>query len=222
MSLKNAFEEVSSAYTRQTGVPCTLNFAPSGVLLGQIAGGAPIDIFASASQKDMDEAERLGLIRKESRRDFVTNRMVLIAPLGGEHMPSDLEGLRSKEIKRIAAGNPKSVPAGFYAHEAMEKTGLLPLLREKLIYGENVRQVLDYVARGEVDAGLVYASDVLAAKDRVQVLALLPENSHSPIRYPVALIKDSPSEKAGADFIAFLFSDEGRQILEKHGFSPLP
>lgn len=222
MSLKNAFEEISAAYTRQSGVSCTLNFAASGVLLGQIAGGAPVGLFASASQKDMDEAERLGLIRKESRRDFVANRMVLIAPLGAAHLPSDLEGLRSNDIKRIATGNPKSVPAGRYAHEAMEKTGLLSLLQEKLIYGENVRQVLDYVARGEVDAGLVYASDVLAAKNRVQVLALLPENSHSPIRYPVALIKDSPSEKAGADFIAFLFSDEGRRILEKHGFSPLP
>lgn len=221
ISLKNAFEEIGRRYEAKSGTKCIFNFGGSGDLLKQIAGGAPVDVFASAAQMEMDEAAKQGLIVTATRADFAANSVVLIVPGGPAGAKTSLksfEGLNATEIKKIAVGNPKTVPAGRYAEEVFGFYQILPSLREKFIYGENVRQVLDYVARGEVDAGVVYATDAAARAKEIKVVAAAPETGHKPVVYPIAAVKGTKSEAEAEAFIAFVRSPEGRKILQKYGF----
>jgi molybdate transport system substrate-binding protein len=219
VSLKDAFTEIGAVYEAKTGRPVVFNFASSGALQRQIEAGAPVDVFASAAARLMDELEAKDFIDKNSRRDFASNALVLIAPKDRRSKVSGFEILADPQIKKIALGNLKTVPAGQYADEVFEKLNLKERVKDKLIFGENVRQVLEYVARGEVDLGIVYRTDALTAAGRVDVAAAAPENSHSPILYPAALIKDSKNRRAAEEFIELLLSAEGQNILRKHGFS---
>ena len=139
----------------------------------------------------MDRLAAKGLIDPQSRADFAENTLVLIVP--GETDPREISfsELAKKKYTRIAIGNPQTVPAGAYAREALESPHLWTGLSGRLIFGENVRQVLEYVASGEVDAGLVYATDVRVALDRVKVVAAAPEGTYGPIRYPIAIVKSN-------------------------------
>ncbi len=219
ISLKNAFEEIGRLYDSRYGTKCILNFGASGDLLKQIAGGAPVDLFASAAQMEMDAADRQGLIVTATRADFAANSVVLIVPAGAKTALKSFEGLSARGIGKIAVGNPKTVPAGRYAEEVFVFYRIQSSLREKLIYAENVRQVLDYVARGEVDAGVVYATDAAARSKEVRIVATAPETSHRPVVYPVAVVKGAGSGADAKAFISLLLSPEGRNILQKHGFN---
>lgn len=218
MSLKNAFEEIGKLYESKTGTTCVLNFGASGDLLKQISGGAPVDIFASASKKDMDEADRQGQTIAGTRTDFALNSVVLIVPAGAKTDLKSFEGLKALEIQKIALGNPKSVPAGRYAEDVFSFYNILPSIKDKFIYTENVRQVLDYVARNEVDAGVVFATDAAVRSKEVKVVAAAPESSHQPVVYPIALVKGTKNEADAKAFIALVLSEEGRAVLQKHGF----
>ena len=218
ISLKNAFEEIGRLYESTTKTRCVFNFGASGDLLKQIAGGAPVDIFASAAKKDMDEADKQELTVAGTRADFALNSVVLVVPADAKTGLNSFEGLNSAEIKKIAVGNPKSVPAGRYAEDVFTFYNILGSIKDKFIYTENVRQVLDYVARNETDAGVVYATDAAARSKEVKVVAAAPETSHKPVVYPVAVIKGSKNETEAKAFIDLLLSDEGRAVLEKYGF----
>lgn len=218
ISLKNAFEEIGRLYESQYGTKCVLNFGASGDLAKQIAGGAPVDVFASAAQKDMDDVDTQGHIVAGTRADFVANSLVLIVPAGIKTSLKSFEGLRVAEIKKIAVGNPKTVPAGRYAEEVFDSYQMLSSLKDKFIYAENVRQVLDYVARGEVDAGVVYATDAASRSKEIKIVAAAPETSHRPVVYPIAVVKGTKSEADAKAFIALVLSPEGKKILQKHGF----
>ncbi len=218
ISLKNAFEEIGKLNEAQNGTKCVLNFGASGDLLKQIAGGAPVDVFASAAQMEMDEAAKQGLIVTATRADFAANSVVLIVPAGAKISLNSFEGLSAAEIKKIAVGNPKTVPAGRYAEEVFGFYQMLPSLKDKFIYAENVRQVLDYVARGEVDAGVVYATDAASRSKEIKVIATAPEASHKPVVYPIAAVKGTKSEVDAKAFIALVLSPEGKKILQKYGF----
>ncbi len=218
ISLKNAFEEMGRLYEPKYGTKYVFNFGASGDLLKQIAGGAPVDVFASAAQKDMDDAERRGLIVPGTRADFAANGVVLIAPAGAKSSLKSFEGLRAAEIKKIAVGNPKSVPVGRYAEEVFSFYQMLPSIKNKFIYAENVRQVLDYVVRDEVDAGVVYATDAAARSKEIKIIATAPEASHKPVVYPIAVVKGTKSEADARAFIALVLSPEGKKILQKYGF----
>jgi molybdate transport system substrate-binding protein len=218
MSLKNAFEEMGKLYESKTGTACVFNFGASGDLLKQIAGGAPVDLFASAAKKDMDEADKQELTLAGTRADFALNSVVLVVPADSKTILHSFEGLNSAEIKKIAVGNPKSVPAGRYAEEVFHFYKITASIRDKFIYTENVRQVLDYVARAEVDAGVVYATDAAARSKEVKIVAAAPEPSHKPVVYPIAVVKGSKNEAEAKAFIALLLSDEGRAVLQKYGF----
>jgi molybdate transport system substrate-binding protein len=218
ISLRNAFEEIGRLYESQQGARCVLNFGASGDLMKQIAGGAPVDVFASAAQKDMDDAEKQGHIVAASRADFAANSIVLIVPAGTKSSLKSFEGLRAAEIKKIAAGNPKTVPAGRYAEEVFNAFRILASIRDKLIYAENVRQVLDYAARGEVDAGVVYATDAAVRAKDVQVVTAAPKASHAPVVYPIAVVKGTKNEAEAKAFIALVLSPQGKEILQKYGF----
>jgi molybdate transport system substrate-binding protein len=219
ISLKNAFEEIGKTFMeKHPGAKVVFNFGGSGDLARQIEAGAPVDVFASAAQKDMDDIDRKGLVVSNSRKNFAGNAVVLIKPANSNIAINSMEDLRRKEVGKIAIGNPKTVPAGRYAEEALRHFNLWEGLKEKLIFGENVRQVLDYVARGEVDAGLVYSTDAMARSKEVKVVMKLPEGSHQPVVYPIGVIKGTKEESFSRAFVDFIVSAEGQKILNKHGF----
>jgi molybdate transport system substrate-binding protein len=164
----------------------------------------------------MDDLSAMGFVLPRTRADFAQNRVVLVTPLNGTIR--SFEELASGRIKRIAAGNPKTVPAGRYGAEVFDYYKLSSAVRDKLIYGENVRQVLDYVARGEVDAGIVYATDAATRSAEVRLAKIAPEASHKPVIYPIAVIKGTKNEGEARAFIDEVRSKEGKAILKKYGF----
>lgn len=217
-SLTNAFQAVGKAWEQaQPGRKATFNFAASGALLAQMQQGAPVDVFASADQPTMDKAQAAGLIAPDTRANFVKNELVLIVPAKAASAPKTLEDLTGDTYKRIAAGTPASVPVGRYTMNVVEQAKLAGPLQPKWIYGESVRQVLDYVARGEVDAGFVYRTDALVKKDDTRVAFAVPTTS--PVTYPIAQLAASKQAAAAQSFIAFVRGPEGQKILEGFGFS---
>jgi molybdate transport system substrate-binding protein len=216
-SLTNAFEDVGTQFeAANPGVKVIFNFAASGALLQQIDKGAPVDVFASADQKTMDQAKEKNLIPPETKKDFVSNGLVLIIPNDSKVALKEVKDLADPKILRIALGNPESVPAGRYTQEALTNAGLWEKLKPKFIYAENVRQALDYVTRGEVDAGFVFATDAAVAKDKVQVAAVA--EGHQPIRYPVAVVAGAKKKGLSQRFIDFLLGSQGQSILARYGF----
>lgn len=217
LSLKNAFAEIGKLYeARHAGTKVRINYGASGDLVRQITGGAAVDVFASAADKDMDELAAKGFMLPGSRKNFAGNALVLITPQSGPSV--SFAGLASDKVKRVAVGNPKSVPAGRYAVEVFDYYKVAGAIKEKLIYAENVRQVLDYVARGEVDAGVVYATDAAARSAAVRVAAEAAAASHKPVIYPIAVVKGTPNRSAAQSFVDMVLSKEGSAILKKYGF----
>jgi len=222
-SLTNAFKEIGTSFeasqANTTKAKVLMNFASSGALMQQIAGGAPVDVFASAAQREMNELEKKGLVIVSTRRDFAANGIVLIKPASSKAALKGFGDLKNAGIKKIAIGNPASVPAGMYAQEALKYFRIYDDIKDKLIFGEHVRQVLDYVARGEVDAGIVFSTDAMVRSKEVTVVAAAPDKSHKQILYPVAVVKDSKKVDLSKSFIDFLASPEGKRILAKYGFT---
>ncbi|MGO3890463.1 MAG: molybdate ABC transporter substrate-binding protein [Paenalcaligenes sp.] len=217
-SLTNAFKEVGEAFEKKHSDTKVLNsFAASDVLLQQIVNGAPADVFASADQKAMDKAVEADAIVPDSRADFVRNQVVLIVP---NDNPKNVEGLASlanADVTRIAFGNPETVPVGRYTKGALEKAGAWEAVTERQVLGQNVRQVLDYVSRGEVDAGFVFATDAAIMKDKVKVVETL--ETVTPVTYPIAVVKRDGANPQAQEYVDFILSDEGQEILAKYGFS---
>jgi molybdate transport system substrate-binding protein len=219
ISLKNAFEDIGKAFMeKHPGTKVVLNFASSGVLARQIEAGALVDIFASAAQKDMDDIDRKDMIIKRTRKDFAGNRVVLVIPAKSTIRLTSFNDLKKEEFRKFAIGNPQTVPAGRYAEEVLRYFNLWDVLKDKLIFAENVRQVLDYVARGEVDAGMVYSTDALVRAKEVRIVAEAPDQSHRPVVYPIAVVKGSKKEALARKFIDVVTSREGEKILERYGF----
>jgi molybdate transport system substrate-binding protein len=222
ISLKNAFEEIGKLYESQNQhTKVMFNLGASGDLATQIKGGAPVDVFASAALKDMDELDNTGFVDKSTRTNFVSNSVVLIVPSSSKITLTSFEELKKAEIKKIAIGNPNTVPAGRYADETLQYYKISDMIHSKLIFGENVRQVLDYVAQGEVDAGIVYSTDAMVRQHEVKIILTAPDASHKSIIYPIAVVKGTKNENAAKSFIALVTSDEGRKILSKYGFKPI-
>lgn len=218
-SLKDAFREISKQYEASRGIKVNLNFGSSGALQKQIESGAPVDVFASAGIPQMDALAAQGLIVRETRKDFTRNTLVLIVPADSRSGITSFSDLAGTKLKRLAVGNPKTVPVGQYAEQSLTRLGLWQGLASRLVLAEDVRQALDYVARGEVDAGIVYASDVRATGDGVRIVATAPADSHDPILYPIAVLRGSSQPEAARSFIDAVTSAEGERILEKYGFA---
>lgn len=214
-SLTDAFTELKDKFEkRNPGDTVLLNFAASNPLLRQIQAGAPADVFASADQPTMDKAA--GAIDSATRANFASNSLVLVVPKGRKK-PAVLEDLR--QMERIAVGNPDSVPAGRYARQSLEAAGLWEELAPRYIQGENVRQVLNYVARGEVDAGFVYGTDASQMADKVD--SALTAANHAPVTYPIAVAVTGGNRPGGEAFIKFVLSPEGQAVLAKYGFGAI-
>lgn len=218
VSLREAFGEIGKQYEARTGTRVNFNFGASGALQKQIESGAPVDVFASAGRPQMEALAAQELIVPESRRDFARNTLVLAVPADQTAGLKSFADLGGAAVRKLAVGNPKIVPAGQYAAQALTRLGLWQQLQPRLVLAEDVRQVLDYVARGEVEAGLVYASDVRAADNRVRIVGRAPADSHDPILYPLAVVRASKQRGAAQAFIDAVVSDEGQGSLEKYGF----
>ncbi len=216
-SLTDAFKEIAPRFeASRPGATVRFNFAASGVLLQQIAQGAPVDVFASADQETMNRGEAQKLLAAGTRRDFASNSLVLVVPAQGSPAVAALPDLNKAEVKRIAVGKVASVPVGRYTQQALEGAQLWAGLQPKLVFADNVRQVLDYVSRGEVEAGFVYRTDAELLKDKVRIAMTV--GGHAPVTYPAAVIADTKQAALAKDFVAFLGGGEAQAILAKYGF----
>ena len=220
-SLTNALREIGTAFeAAHPGTTVQFNFAASGALLQQIAQGAPVDVFASADAETMDQAERRGLVRPGSRLDFAANALVVIVPRAAAAPPQALADLLAPAFRHVAIGVPASVPVGRYTQAALEKAKLWAPIEAKMIGAQSVRQALDYVARGEVEAGFVYATDAALMPERVKVAFTVP--TETPVRYPVAVVAASKHAGEAQQFAAYLLSTPAQATLRKHGFARVP
>ena len=194
------------------------NLGSSGTLQRQIEQGAPVDVFISASAEELDRLESRGLILPGSRKNLVGNTVVLIVPAGSFAIKG-FQDLTRPAVKLVSIGEPQTVPAGKYASQVLAYLGIYDELKPKLVLAKDVRQVLTYVETSNVNAGIVYATDArISAK--VKVVATAPDDSHSPIIYPIAIVKGSHNEAAAKDFEMFLLSPQSQHIFRKYGFLP--
>lgn len=216
-SLTNVFQDIARSYeTEYVDARVMLNFGGSGGLLQQIAKGAPVDVFASADQETMDIAAMQNLLAADTRQDFARNTLVLIVPSDSPIRLGQLADLQQSSVERVAMGNPASVPAGRYSRQALTAANLWDNLQDKVINTQSVRQSLDYVARGEVAAALVYATDARLMKDKVKIAFTVPLEAD--ISYPIAQVRDSANSDEAKRFITYLQSPVGQDILARHGF----
>ena len=204
ISLREAFNELGDSYQRRTGIKVAFSFGASGELEKQIEAEVPLDVFASAAEKEMDELQAKNLIDRATRVDFVRNSLLLVVPADSKLQVQSFSDLGKPGVTKIAIGNPKTVPAGQYAQQLLRNMELWSKVESRLILAENVRQVLDYVARGEVDAGIVYAIDVQIAHGKVSVAARAPDKDYGPILYPVAVTQSSANARAAKGFVGIL------------------
>ena len=217
-SLQNALEVIQTDFeTEHPNIAINYNFASSGALQQQIDQGAPEDVFISAGVPQMDALAAQDLLLPDTRTDLLGNRLVLIAPSDSTLGLTDFLGLAQDTVERISVGDFRSVPAGQYAEQVFNNLGILTDLEPKLIFANNVRGVLAAVESGNVDAGIVYATDA-AISDQVTVVATAAEDLHDPITYPLAIMSDTASSAAALTFVDYLSSDEAQTVFEDFGF----
>lgn len=217
-SLINALNEIIAGYkTAHPAVSVIPNYGASGSLQQQIEQGAPVDVFVSASPKQMDALSAKGLLVEGTRKDLLENSIVLVVPLGTDG-PLSFADAGTKKIIQIALGESKSVPAGQYAEQVFSFLGILDAVRAKTVYAKDARQVLAYVESGEVDAGVLYATDASLSK-KIRVAASAPEKSHDPVIYPGAVIKTSANPGEAEDFLSWLSGKEASLVFVRYGFT---
>ena len=221
-SMKNALDEVDSLFTKQSGIKVVASYAASSSLMKQIEQGAPADVFLSADIDWMDYGIKHNLIKNDTRKDLLGNRLVLIAAknskIGNVSIAPGFDLAALAGSGRIATGDVRAVPAGLYAKAALEKLGIWSSVESKIAMAENVRAALVLVARGEAPLGIVYETDA-KVDPSVKIVGVFPEDSHPPIIYPVAMTKDAKPD--AAQYLAFLTTPEARAVFERYGFRAL-
>lgn len=212
--LTGAFKEIGKMYEKESGNRVVFNFGSTGMLAQQIEGGAPIDLFAAANKRYVDELEKKGLIIPETKRVYAIGRIVLATSKGGVKLNS-VEELTRPDVKRIAIANPSHAPYGMAAKEAMEKNGIWNGIKEKVVYAENIRQAMQYLETGNVDAAILALSITIGSDVNYTPI---PQELYSPIEQTLAVIKGSKNEKKAREFADFITSQKGRIIMERYGF----
>ncbi len=216
-SVKDAMLEIKQVYLRDNPhKDLLLRFGSSGSLQQQIENGAPADVFIPAASGPMDDLQKKDLVVNDTRKDLLKNKVVLVASRKSDISCTFAE-LAQEKIKKIAVGNPETVPAGKYAHSVLSSIGIMEEVKSKLVYAKDVRRVLEFVETENIDTGIVYRSDAMAS-DEVKILDQVPEKVQAPVVYPVAVLKDSNNQMESKEFINFLASDEVKEIFEKYGF----
>lgn len=220
VSLRDALTQVAASYKTATGDDVQFTFGASGQLANQIQGGAPVDLFISAANKQVDDLIKSGSAIPESRKIIAGNSLVVITPADAKSKPASLKDLADAAFARIAMGEPKTVPAGQYAEQSLKRAEVYDVVKNKLVFASNVRQVLDYVERGEVSAGLVYGTDARISGDKVKVAFTVNESDHDPIVYPAVIVTASKKQEAAAKFLTYLQSADAQTKLQSFGFTP--
>ena len=217
-SLTNAMNELAELYNKDNpNVKIVFNFGSSGALQQAIENGGETDLFYSAAQKQMNALEEKDELAEGTRKDLLRNEVVLIVPNDSTKDIMSYEDVATDKVQKIALGEPKGVPVGQYSEEIFTNLNILDAVKAKAVYGSDVRQVLAWTETGEVDCGVVYATDA-AISDKVKVICAAPENTHKPVIYPAAAIKSSKNLDAAKAFLDFTSSDAAKAVFEKYGF----
>lgn len=214
-SLKDAFTQIGANYAKvKPDTKVNFNFGSSGTLQKQIEAGAPVDLFVSAADKNMDALANQGEIDTSTRRVLARGELVLIAPRGSKL--KSIGELRLSSVKALAIGGP-GVPAGDYARQTLGNLRLTNAVSSKLVLCKDVRAVLAQVAAGNAEAGFVYRTDALTTPE-VKIVAVAPPKSHTPVTYPVAVVKGAPNRGGAVSFLAYLQSGAAKKVMKKFGF----
>jgi len=217
-SLIDVMAEIQSDYIKQKpNVTLNYNFAGTGTLAKQIEQGDGADIFISAGTKEMDYLQNKNLIIENTRTNLVKNKIALIAPKDSSTI-FEIKDLASNKVNKIALPNPEKAPSGRYSREVLIYFGIFDKIKNKVIFGKDPREVINLLVNKQADAGLVYVTDVIQS-DKVRVVSVVPENSHSPIVYPVAVLQASKNVALAKDFLKFLTSDRAKAIFVNYGFT---
>ena len=223
ISMKEVVEELGRRFmAARPGVTLRYNLGSSGELQKQIEAGAPVELFISAAPRQMDELERKGLVVTATRRVFARNVLTVIKPADSRIDITKPPDLLEPRVTKIVIGSPKTVPVGQYAEESLRALGLWERLQSKLVFAENVRQALDYVARGEVDAGFVYTTDAATRAKQVTEAFRPAEDTYRPILYPVAVVAGGRHPAVAQAYVDLLLSRDGQAVLARFGFLPAP
>ena len=223
ISMKDAVEELGRGFmASRPRVTLRYNFGSSGELQKQIEAGAPVDLFISAAERQMDELVKKNLVVSQSRRIFARNVLTVVKPADSKVDISKPGDLLDARVTKIVVGNPKTVPAGQYAEESLKALRIWDRLQPKLVFSENVRQALDYVARGEVDAGFVYTTDAATRAQQVKEAFRPAEDTYRPVVYPVAVVAGAKQAALAQAFLDLLVSRDGQAALARFGFQPPP
>ncbi|MHA6480828.1 molybdate ABC transporter substrate-binding protein [Paenibacillus sp. strain BS8-2] len=218
-SLTDALEELKIAYEKKNeDVTLLFNFGASGALQTQIEEGAPADLFLSAATKNMKALVDGGFIEENKQTNVLGNELVVVVPSDSKLNIATMQDLQGEGLQKIAIGIPESVPAGNYAKGALEKEALWDVLQSKLVQAKDVRQVLNYVETGNVDAGFVYRTDAITSKKSKVAFAVSPD-TYAPIQYPVGIVKASEHSVEATEFYEFLQSKEALDVFAEYGFS---
>jgi molybdate transport system substrate-binding protein len=218
-SLTDVTTEIAKDYKKVApNVTLTFTYGASGTLETQIEQGAPVDIFMSAAEKQMDTLQTKNLIDSDSRTDLLTNKVVLIVPTASTLGITSFADLATDKVKKVAIGDPSSVPAGQYAEDVFTSLKILDTVKAKANLGTDVRQVLTWVEGGDVDCGVVYATDAVTS-DKVRVVCEAPQGSCEKIVYPVAILRNSVNTKDAQDFINYLKTKDTTAVFVKYGFT---
>ncbi len=218
-SLSNALDDINELFHQSAAeIKITAIYAASGDLATQIENGAPADLFISASTKQMDWLESMGLLLPGTRINLVGNKIVLAVPLSSTLKIEGFEDLPGSGVQKIAMGDPGFVPVGTYGLEAIEMLGIdYESLVPKIILAGSARHVLSYLENEIVDAGILFATDI-AFSEKVRAVATAPDEVNKNIFYPAALLKAGKNQEAAKQYLDFLSGNEARTIFEKYGF----
>jgi molybdate transport system substrate-binding protein len=220
-SLSDVLKEINAGFEKQSGARVVLNLGASSLLVRQIEAGAPADIFFSADGTTMDQLRKAGLIDVSTREDQLSNALVVIVPAGESVPISSGSDLLKPDIRRIALGNPKAVPAGVYAKAWLTRLGLWQQVESKVLATDNVRSALAAVESGNVEAGVVYKTDA-AISPKVRVAYEIPAAESPGITYPMAVLKDARNQALAKQYLDYLDAPESHALFVKHGFIVLP
>jgi molybdate transport system substrate-binding protein len=216
-SLTDSLKEIAATYEKQSNDKIVFNFGASSTLARQIEEGAPADLFFSADEAKMDGLEKKGLILKETRKSRLSNSLVIVVAAEGGVAIETPKDLATDKVKRLALAEPKTVPAGIYAKEYLQKQNLWSAVERKVIPTENVRAALAAVEAGNVEAGIVYKTDAAISR-KVKVAYEVPVKDSPDISYPIAVVKEAKQPEAARRFLQYLGSRDAAKVFERFGF----
>lgn len=214
--LTPAFEEIGREFESANKTKVVFAFGSTGMLTRQIENGAPFDLFAAANVSYIDELDKKGLIISDSKAIYARGRITLWTPDTSDIRLQGIADLARPEVMRIAIANPDHAPYGLAAKQALESVGIWDRVKPKMVFGDNIRQTLQYAQTGNVDVSIVALSLSIQTRGR---WTLIPEELHQPIDQGLGIIKTTRNEKAARAFAAFLTGPQGQAIMKKYGFS---